>query len=181
MARGVRTYTGTINCKHCGIPYRQRRDAAKTGRGIYCSIKCSNEDRFTPMTADIAVVRKMYCEQDKTLKEIGAILGVGWKRVQRVLVKEGVVFRNGRRRIPGRRSMARYRKIAGAKPGEIVHHLNCVETDDRPENLVVVSRPRHMQLHRQLERISAKLFMAGLISFELQNGYAITPKLSELM
>ena len=77
--------------------------------------------------------------------------------------------------------MARYRKIAGAKPGEIVHHLNCVETDDRPENLVVVSRPRHMQLHRQLERISAKLFMAGLISFELQNGYAITPKLSELM
>ena len=182
MARGVRTYAETRPCRHCGTMFNRRRDAAKLGYGLYCSIKCSNEGRFPPMTADIALVRTMYCERNMTLKEVAAQLGTNWKRVHRMLVKNGVTIRRrSRRRNPNRRSAATYIKIAKPQPGQVVHHLNGNEVDDRPENLVAVSRRRHMQLHKQLERISAKLFMAGLISFSLQNGYQATPKLLELI
>jgi hypothetical protein len=164
------------------MPYQQRRDAAARNRGLYCSIKCSNEGRFGPMMADIATVRQMYCEQNMTLEEVAAEIGTNWKRVRRVLVRDGAVIRRkSRRRNPARRSAATYTKIAKPLPGQVVHHLNCIETDDRPENLVAVSRPKHSQLHAQLGQISAKLFMAGLISFDPQNGYTITPKLLELM
>ena len=177
----VRSYAETRSCNNCGTPYQRRRDAAKKSRGLFCSIKCSNAGRFAPLTADTAVLKSLYCEQDMTLKEIGTKFGVNWKRVRRRLAAAGIEFRNGRRRNPARRSMTRYRRVAEAKKGQVVHHLNCSETDDRPENLVAVSRQRHSQLHKQLEQISAKLFMAGLISFDPQNGYQITPKLSELM
>lgn len=182
MAHGARTYAEMRNCNHCGAPYQRRRDAVAKNRGLYCSIKCSSEDRFTPMTADAAALKKMYCDQNMTLKEMGLILGVGWKRVHRAVMRAGIKIKpRKRRRNPKRRSMATYRQMINAQKGEVVHHLNCNELDDRPENLVAVSRPKHSQLHAQLGQISAELFMAGLISFDLQNGYAITPKLSELM
>jgi hypothetical protein len=139
----VRSFVGTRNCATCGNQFRLRADAAKAGRGLYCSIKCSNEGRFAPLTADIVVLKTMYCEQDMTLKEIAKHFGVDWKRVQRRLAAAGVSFRSGRRRNPNRRSMVRYRRMVRAKPGEVVHHLNCLETDDRLENLVAVSRHRH--------------------------------------
>jgi hypothetical protein len=182
MAHGARTYAETRNCNHCGSPYRRRRDAAKQNRGLYCSIKCSNAGRFGPMTADIAVLKTMYCEQDMTLTQMALVLNTTWKRIRGELVRAGVQIRKPeRRRNPARRSMVRYRRLMNAQKGEVVHHLNCIETDDRLENLVAVSRPRHSQLHKQLEQISAKLFTVGLISFDPRNGYAITRRLSELM
>jgi hypothetical protein len=182
MAHGARTYAETRNCNHCGKPYMRRRDAVKHNRGLYCSIICSNAGRFGPLTADIAVLRKMYCEQGMTLMEMRSALKMGWQRIRRELVKAGVGIRKGeRRRNPNRRSMSRYRRMANAGKGEVVHHLNCIETDDRLENLVAVSRRRHSQLHKQLGQISAKLFMAGLVSFSSRNGYEITPRLLELM
>ena len=33
------------------------------------------------------------------------------------------------------------------KPGEIVHHINGIKTDNRPENLEVVSRSKHVEDH----------------------------------
>ena len=35
------------------------------------------------------------------------------------------------------------------EPGEIVHHINGDHTDDRPENLAVMSQSEHVELHRQ--------------------------------
>ena len=34
------------------------------------------------------------------------------------------------------------------KPGELVHHINGVKTDDRIENLQIVTRSEHNRLHR---------------------------------
>ena len=31
---------------------------------------------------------------------------------------------------------------------ELVHHINCVKSDDRPENLQVVKKSDHMKIHR---------------------------------
>jgi len=36
------------------------------------------------------------------------------------------------------------------KPGEEVHHLNGVKTDNRPENLFVVDKRGHSRLHFNL-------------------------------
>jgi len=177
----VRSYAETRACANCGTMFKRRADAAKVGRGLHCSRRCSMAVRYGPMTVDSAAVRTMYCEQDMTLKEIGLVAGVGWKRVQRMVLALNVPIRNGRRRNPLRRSAVRYRRTANAKTGQDVHHLNCIETDDRPDNLVAVSRQRHSDLHKQLEQISAKLFQAGLISFSPLTGYAITLPLSKLM
>jgi len=32
-----------------------------------------------------------------------------------------------------------------------VHHINGVKDDDRPENLMEVSRSKHMSIHRRAE------------------------------
>jgi hypothetical protein len=178
----ARTYAETRPCANCGTAYRRRADAAKVGRGLHCSRECSIEARSAPMTTDSASVRRMYCEQNMTLVEIGARIGVNWKRVRGVLARDGVTIRaRARRRNPTRRSAATYTKIARPEPGQIVHHLNCDELDDRPDNLVAVSRRRHGQLHKQLAQISGRLFTAGLLTFDRQNGYEITPKLLLLM
>lgn len=34
------------------------------------------------------------------------------------------------------------------RPNEIVHHRNGDETDDRPENLEIVTRAEHVRMHR---------------------------------
>ena len=36
------------------------------------------------------------------------------------------------------------------KPGEIVHHMNGDATDDRPENLLIMTDREHKQLHMAL-------------------------------
>jgi hypothetical protein len=50
--------------------------------------------------------------------------------------------------------------------GEVVHHINCDPTDNRPENLLVCSRSDHAKLHKQLERLGAELIQRGLVRFD---------------
>ncbi len=49
--------------------------------------------------------------------------------------------------------------------GEHVHHLNGQKQDNRPENLVVLSRSRHRSLHRQLEAIGMEMVLSGEIVY----------------
>lgn len=162
-----------INCRYCGREYRRRRDSIRNNRGFYCSFDCSIQGRFGILPVDDAELKRLYVDEDMTLVEIGAKLGIDWKRVHRRIVAQGIPLRNGRRRVAGKRSPTRYRRIANAGVGQVVHHLNCRETDDRPDNLVLVSRPRHAALHKQLEQIGASLFAAGLVTYDADGGYAL--------
>ncbi len=177
----VRSFSETRPCNNCQKPYRRRVDAAKKGIGLHCSIQCANEARHGPMLATPETLRAMYCGRDMTMKEIAAELGVGWRRVQTAVLALGIPTRTGRRRIPHKRSATTYRKLVKTQPGEVVHHLNCNETDDRVENLVAVSRQRHAALHKQLETLSAQLFKAGLITFDMETGYQLSPTLKTLV
>ncbi|MDY1522421.1 HNH endonuclease signature motif containing protein [Pseudomonas aeruginosa] len=38
------------------------------------------------------------------------------------------------------------------RDGEVVHHINCVRSDNRPENLLVCTRKYHQQLHARMRR-----------------------------
>lgn len=41
---------------------------------------------------------------------------------------------------------------------EIVHHINCDETDDRAENLHICTRAEHLWIHRRLNKYLARKF-----------------------
>lgn len=38
------------------------------------------------------------------------------------------------------------------RQGEVVHHINCNRTDNRPENLLVCTIQYHLQLHKRMRR-----------------------------
>ena len=38
------------------------------------------------------------------------------------------------------------------QPGEVVHHINCDRSDNRPENLLICTRKYHQQLHARMRR-----------------------------
>lgn len=48
---------------------------------------------------------------------------------------------------------------------EHVHHINGIKSDNRPENLLVCTKSRHRELHRQLEVIGYELIRQGRIAF----------------
>jgi hypothetical protein len=48
---------------------------------------------------------------------------------------------------------------------EVVHHINGVKSDNRPENLLVCTKSEHRMFHRQLEEIGYALIQRGLVAF----------------
>lgn len=36
--------------------------------------------------------------------------------------------------------------------GEVVHHINCIRHDNRPENLLICTRPYHQMLHARMRK-----------------------------
>lgn len=52
------------------------------------------------------------------------------------------------------------------KREEQVHHINFDSSDNRIENLVVLSRSEHLRLHSQLEYIMKNLMSTGIVYFD---------------
>lgn len=46
------------------------------------------------------------------------------------------------------------------KAGEVVHHINCDKTDNRPANLLICNRGYHKWLHDEMGRRYAQLFLS---------------------
>jgi hypothetical protein len=139
-----------------------------------------------PLTTEVAILRRLYENDKKTLREIAALHNTTWKRVSKVLKADGIKMRNGHEARGHKRSRV-YRTLAAqniGRPlakGEDVHHVNLDWKDNDPQNLVVVSRKKHSDLHKQLEAISATLFMAGLVTFDPATGYQMTDRLKRML
>jgi len=64
-----------------------------------------------------------------------------------------------------------HRKVAGAKPGEIVHHIDGNRLNNAAENLHVFNSPSdHGAAHRSLELIAFELLQRGLVVFDRERG-----------
>lgn len=67
---------------------------------------------------------------------------------------EGYIFvKVGGQWIPEHRLVAEAKLGRGLKRSEVVHHRNGNKSDNRPENLEVVTRSRHMEIHAEAEAI----------------------------
>lgn len=64
-----------------------------------------------------------------------------------------------------------HRRVAGAKPGEIVHHIDGNKLNNIPENLHIFSSPAaHGSAHRSLELLAYELLRRGLVLFDRETG-----------
>jgi len=65
-----------------------------------------------------------------------------------------------------------YEKHNGPIPkGKIIHHLNGQHNDDRPDNLIALSRGHHFLLHRLMKQLPLELLWRigeGLLDFVKQ-------------
>ncbi len=70
-----------------------------------------------------------------------------------------LVYRDGRY-IPA------HRIVAGEIPeNHVVHHIDGNKINNKPENLIVLSKKDHRETHGQLERLSYYLIQTGMIEF----------------
>lgn len=109
--------------------------------------------------------------------KIGKIVGVAPNNVLRALKNSGVTIRSrsdrhslrsrGNKRLDSgyitvcvgkhlrRKEHVLIAEKALARPlrkGEHVHHINCVKTDNRPENLLICTNSYHKYLHCKMEK-----------------------------
>lgn len=56
---------------------------------------------------------------------------------------------------------------------ECVHHINCVKTDNKPENLIICTKDKHREYHSSLENLLKPLLENGSIGFDAERGYFV--------
>lgn len=61
------------------------------------------------------------------------------------------------------------------KSNEVVHHINCIKSDNRPENLRLMTKFQHSRLHSSLDRKTVD--MAKIMQM-IESGYTM-PEISE--
>lgn len=119
----------TQNCLNCGSPFYVQKHKAFQNRGKFCSNACKYE------------------WESKTCSGASSFAWKGGVRTD----KDGYVFIN----INGsyvKRATIVCESINGTKlkSGDVVHHINGVKDDDRPENLTAMTRLEHNRLHGKL-------------------------------
>lgn len=63
--------------------------------------------------------------------------------------------------------------------GECVHHINCIKTDNRAENLCICTKDVHRGYHASLENLVPALLKKGSIGFDPEKGYYVVADAAE--
>lgn len=144
---GVYWYTEIMElpCNRCGVYFYKPNAWVRKVKNNYCSRKCYGESRVG-MKLSEATKKKM---SDRHRGE----LNHEWKG-GRYVGKDGYVkVRDIESKKYIREHQLVMEKHIGRKlvKGEVVHHINQVKTDNRLENLRLMSISEHMKLHRRIE------------------------------
>lgn len=115
-------------CRYCGSDFLTFADAPARGRGIYCSRSCRAKDRTGDQSPNWTGGKS------RSRGYVIATLPSGRRFEHRIVMEQAL----GR---PLRRE-------------EVVHHINGIKDDNRPENLQVISQPEHMAMHHAVRSAS---------------------------
>lgn len=171
MPRAIQT------CDTCGIAFRPKHTLRPNQHRHFCSIECRNNQGnsdaemrcakcgkpFLLKRCKLGLYNRFYCSHACQNADRGDLLrslgkrGVNWKGGESLTI-------DGRTRLylpdhpnaDAKGYILRARFVASQKlgrplrEGEHVHHVNCDRTDDRPENLEVMSHSEHARLHGRL-------------------------------
>lgn len=102
------------------------------------------------------VTENLRANWDKTRRPVGSI--VQWGPYEQIKVNSG-------------KWEYVHRHVASEKIGrplttaDQVHHINFNPLDNRPENLVVISKAEHLQLHSQIEYLMKELCAKGIVVY----------------
>jgi len=151
-----------LTCTHCNAEFEllssERRAREKNGRKIkYCSKKCEGLAKRKRKSVNckncgnmFETTRNTFCSRECVAE---------YARKTGIRKKNGYWYENGYKvlYLEGDKSIKEHRKIMEEhlgrklKPYEVVHHINGDRSDNRIENLEVMTRGEHSRLHRLQE------------------------------
>jgi len=144
------------NCLVCKKEFYIKPDGLKRGRGKFCSRKCMG----------IYYSKTHIGEKHQNYKG-GTFLASGYKLIS--------IYGDGTQSLEHRIIMEKHlgRKLL---TNELVHHINDDKSDNRIENLKIITRSEHMKLH--WEKITKSLL--NNITFKCDNcGKELTRSMSD--
>ncbi len=167
-AVGLISMPTTIECKRCGKPVQRFPSELRTQTHVHCCRECKYASGRVTLTCEgcsKTFVRKKsaiqpgtaryYCSRECAFRtQIGDKHG-SWKGG--TIVQEGYVFKrvpNGYKRV----HVMMAEKVLGRRlrNGEVVHHINCDPSDNRPSNLLICTVAYHKWLHYEMARRYAR-------------------------
>lgn len=147
--RSSNYYYVEVDCAHCGLPTLGDRNNAKRNR-VFCDAVCRGA-RQRAENAGRKVAKK---------REHGS--------GHHVLVKTYDHPRSSKSNQVYEHILVAEKKIGRPiHKVERVHHVNCIKSDNRPENLFVCANDReHFKIHGSLNRCVADLIEMGVLRFD---------------
>jgi hypothetical protein len=133
------------NCLICGAEFSPRPYQIRTGAGKYCSLKCSSRGTVKQRQTPEALAKRSASMRKSMKPKVGA----EHPRYKGRYVANGYVWRNTGRNERNLEHRVVIEEMIGRplRSDEIVHHKNHDRTDNRPENLVVMTRAEHLIEH----------------------------------
>ena len=165
MGRPMKQFICSVCGKPFEIPCSDHR--VKSKANIYCSKKCSGIASQKGIIKECPVCgKKFYTTRHKTCSvECGRIYK-SQHREHKTYMENGYIteFKNGYNK---KGNVKQHRRIMEEYLGrrleswEVVHHINGIKTDNRIENLQLMTASEHSSMHRKEEKAAGKHLFGG--------------------